>query len=249
VNTEHSGVLEKPDTEPVSRLIARLDVCSEDADGDKGLVCHYIRLFPTVDQWTAAEWGVQPGSDVYVIDEDYSAWEKYGEIQAQTTAVRIDTPPDNAQTRNYGSPLHWLFHVLRQRASIPNTMGFAEIRWIGGHEAAESLKGIKPTARPKDLQAALRCLKFIAHMPTIVQPGPEREERDAARDRIRGGLGKLATQRFPPKLTRGALGGAIGLSDSGVSELNDRAEWKMNDVKRIYAQMLTTPNKPEISGT
>ena len=68
----------------------------------------------------------------------------------------------------------------------------------------------------------------------------DEEARERVRERIRNGLTKLADQQYPPKLTRAALGNALGYAESTVSDLEKAAGWSMNDVKQVYAEILAS---------
>jgi hypothetical protein len=76
----------------------------------------------------------------------------------------------------------------------------------------------------------------------------DRETVDDARARLTGALKRLAGERFPPKLTRREIGDVLGLAEYAVKDLLARAEWGMGDAKKIFAGLLTDPQKPPFPG-
>lgn len=125
-----------------------------DADGDEGIITITFKATPP---------------DTFVLDDDYSSWEKHSNIVAQTLTRRIESPTEDTQIRSIELPDGVLYlQVMGQWVRRRGSRAYGRIDWTTGPLGACSFHGFDPEAGVtrglKQLRPVWTAVQVVAHV-------------------------------------------------------------------------------------
>jgi hypothetical protein len=202
---------------------------ASDAAGDEGIVNARLTLWPDIPADIGADVGVAQGVDLYLLDEDYSQWDKYRDLRVQTFCRLVESPPGEARPegvrlRIYSTPDgdEVSLVVLLQRAKTLGSVGYGAARWRDGRFSEFSICDFDPGRHTlEDLRLAWRSLRALANM----KEGPGRRS-DSPAEELNELVRAAERIRAAPRnerITRGRLARELFLSATGVDKKLQRA--------------------------